>query len=119
MGNAVLKNSLEGVTNSSKILQKAGLYVQALESSGIDITTGYDEWLSIGFALSSLGESGRDLYHRVSQFHPDYDHTDCDKKFDNFLQTGNGSVTLGTFFQKCHDQGINPKLTEIVKLGIQ
>ncbi len=51
MGNAVLKNSLEGVTNSSKILQKAGLYVQAFESSGIDITTGYDEWLSIGFAL--------------------------------------------------------------------
>ena len=45
-----------------------------IESSHTDITAGYDNWRDLGFALSEeLGETGRDYFHRISRFNPDYD----------------------------------------------
>ena len=92
-------------------LANTKLYVQALESAGVDLTVLYDDWISIGLSLSSLGEDGRDLFQRVSQFNPEYDPIFSNKKFDDFLKNRNGSITLGTFFQKCHDAGIKPSFS--------
>jgi hypothetical protein len=61
--------------------------VNQVAAMGIDLTTGYNEWLKIGFSLASLGEAGRHLFHQISGCNIDYNEKDCDQKFDNCLKT--------------------------------
>lgn len=45
--------------------------VSLIEQKGIDITNGYDNWLKVGFALTSeFQEAGRGFFHRVSDRTP-------------------------------------------------
>lgn len=71
----------------------------------IDITNDYDNWLSIGFALASLGESGRTWFHVVSAQSPKYDPEATDRKFNNLLNSVS-RITIATFFKHCRDSGI-------------
>jgi len=82
--------------------------VKAIEAAGVNLTQEYRDWITIGLSLADLGEDGREFYHRISGIHTEYDRTYTDKKFDNFLKNKNGSITLGTFFQKSKEAGINP-----------
>lgn len=51
---------------------------QRIESGHVDITAGYDNWRDLGFALADgLGENGRDYFHRISRFNPDYNEQDA------------------------------------------
>ncbi len=81
---------------------------QRIEASHTDITAGYDNWRDLGFALSEeLGETGRDYYHRISRFNPDYDPADTDKQYDRCLHAHGTGVTIKTFFQKAKEAGIS------------
>jgi hypothetical protein len=60
--------------------------VEQIVSKRIDLTSGYEEWLKIGFSLASLGEAGREFFHSVSEINPDYDSRECDGKFSNCLK---------------------------------
>src|SRR5690606_14687022 len=80
--------------------------LQHLESRSFDLTYSYDNWLKIGFAFSSLGESGRDYFHRVSRFHPNYDHQECDQQFTHCLASKGAGVSLGSFFHLAREAGI-------------
>ncbi len=86
--------------------------VSQIVRNQIDMTddekTGYDDWLRLGFALSDLGEQGRQFFHAVSQFYGNYTYQECDKKFSELLKSRNGSITIGTFFDICKDNGIVP-----------
>ena len=74
------------------------LLVSKIESSSIDITTPYDTWLRILFAISDhSGESGRDYAHRISRFHPGYNSKDCDKQYNYCLHAGKSGITISTF----------------------
>ena len=85
-----------------------GLITRRIESAGVDITAGYDNWRDIGFALSSeLGESGRDIYHRVSRFNPGYAEADCDAQYDKCLRAHGTGITVKTFFQKAKEAGVS------------
>ena len=91
---------------------KAREVVERIVLAGIDLTDDYNDWFRIGSALAyGLGESGRELYHEVSCMSSKYNVAECDKKYDNCLRTGNGSITLGTFFQMAKDAGINISAT--------
>ena len=84
------------------------IIIQRIEAAHTDITAGYSNWLDLGFALSEeLGEAGRDFFHRISRFNPDYDHAETDKQFNNCLKSGGSGVTIKTFFQKAKDAGIS------------
>ncbi len=84
------------------------LITRRIEAARADITSGYDNWRDIGFALSSeLGESGRDIYHRVSRFNPGYDETECDAQYDKCLRARGTGITVKTFFQKAKEAGIS------------
>jgi hypothetical protein len=85
-----------------------------IETSRIDITGSYDEWLKIGFALADeFGESGRHYFHRVSVFNSTYDVSEADKQFSNCLRgTGKGRIKIATFFGACKDHGIKPERTK-------
>ena len=84
------------------------LITQRIESAGVDITAGYDNWRDIGFALSSeLGESGRDIYHRVSRFNSTYTEAECDAQYDKCLRAHGTGITIKTFFQKAKEAGVS------------
>ena len=81
--------------------------VDAVEASGIDITPTYSEWLAIGFALvSELGEEGRQLFHRLSQFNPDYDYKEADRQYNRCLKDGSREITIATLFHIAKSHGI-------------
>ena len=89
-----------------------------IASRQIDITHGYPNWLSLGFALAhDLGEEGREIFHELSQVNAGYNPSECDKKYSNCLKggcNGNGhGITINTFFKMAKDAGIN--LSEIAK----
>lgn len=74
-------------------------WITELETNQFDITRRYEDWLRIGFALANqFGETGRQFFHRVSQFHPEYSYSECDKQFTRCLQQQRGEVTIATFF---------------------
>ena len=95
-------NTYQGITEDDKI----EYCIQQLEVKGSDITSNYNDWLSIGFSFASLGESGRAHFHRVSKIHSDYKFNECDKKFTNLLKKGRGSYSIATFFKFCKEEGI-------------
>ena len=70
----------------------------------------YDQWITIGMALSRLGEPGRQAFHRVSRYSDKYTTEATDKAFDNFLHNTK-EITLGSFYYICHINGIHPSNT--------
>ena len=71
-----------------------------------DITQGYTVWLEIGCALAAeFGEAGRDMFHAVSRWHPDYNGDECDAKFDECLKFD--KYTIASFFHFCKEAGID------------
>jgi hypothetical protein len=67
-----------------------------------DVTNGYESWIKIAQALAvTFGEGGREWFHLVSQFNPEYDYQQADSKYTSFLGRGYNQVGLGTFFRQC------------------
>lgn len=94
--------------NESDITTDIKAIVHQIEENQLDITTGYKDWLNIGFALAdALGEAGRDYFHRVSRFNTQYNLDDCNKQFDSCLKSNKNGVTAKTFFFIAKDHGIN------------
>ena len=43
--------------------------IAQLKASGTDITSGYNDWLKVGFALAAeFGESGRGYFHKYKVY---------------------------------------------------
>lgn len=82
-------------------------YIEAIEASCVDITTDYQDWCNLGFALASeFGMEGEEYFQRISQFNPKYSPSDTEKKYSNLLRTSSGRVTIGSFFSICNQNGI-------------
>lgn len=78
-----------------------------LDEQRYDITWSYDRWYRICFCLANeLGEDGRQLFHRLSQHHPEYDYRQTDRRYTEQLQANNGSITLGSFIHFLREDGI-------------
>ncbi len=89
---------------------KVEAILQQIEATRTDITDGYDNWFAIGCALANeFGESGRDYFHRVGQFHPKYSNGDTDRQFSYCLRMKSNRFTLGTFFEIARRYGIEYK----------
>lgn len=81
--------------------------IQEIVSRRIDLTSGYDQWLRIGFALADkFGEGGRNYFHQVSQFSVSYSQRVCDKQYTNCLKAKKSGVTIGTFYHYAKSAGI-------------
>lgn len=93
---------------SSGTLEDIEAITSRIEQIGIDITSGYDNWRDLSFALSDgLGESGRTIYHRISRFNEGYSPEECDRQYDRCLNAHGTGITIKTFFQKAKDAGIS------------
>ena len=81
--------------------------IQLLKANHADITSGYTEWLKVGFALASeFGEAGRRYFHDISSLYTGYDATECDKKYDECLKSDNGRTNISTLFYLAEQQGV-------------
>ena len=80
-----------------------------IQQCGIDITASYDDWLKVGCALATLGESGRALFHICSRQNAKYNAAKTDKMFADLLRRNYQQVNIGTFFWMCKQHGITTK----------
>ena len=81
--------------------------IAQLKSSNADITSGYNDWLKVGFALASeFGESGRRYFHDISSIYSGYERQECDKKYDQCLKSDNGKTNIATLFYLAEQQGV-------------
>ncbi|MGF7218637.1 putative P-loop ATPase [Spirosoma lacussanchae] len=92
-----------------------------IHARGIDIAPGYNEWYKVGWALiSKYGDGARSYFHEISQYHPDYNSDDCDKKFKYLTDTRPARITISTFYYYCRLAGLDimtPKTREIVSVA--
>jgi len=100
------QNKQEKISNDNNTdIEKV---ITEIESNHTDITSGYDNWRNIGFALSDeFGEQGRTYFHRISRFYPEYSHAECDKQYDSCLQSKGHGITIKTFYHLAKEAGIN------------
>lgn len=104
----ITKRATSAHIPQTSVQEDIEIIIQRIEAAHTDITAGYSNWLDLGFALSEeLGEAGRDYFHRISRFNPDYNHAETDKQFNNCLKSGGSGVTIKTFFQKAKEAGIS------------
>ncbi|NCA76150.1 MAG: virulence-associated E family protein [Alphaproteobacteria bacterium] len=81
--------------------------VSQIESRQIDLTSKYEDWVKIGFALTdALGEEGRSAFHRISQFYPGYNINICDEQYDKCLKSKRSGITIATLYYFARDSGI-------------
>jgi len=93
---------------------KVERYLEEIEKQGKDIAPDHAQWLSMSFAFASLGEAGREYFHRACQYwkkpgeDKEYERKLWDKEFNGFLETHDPdrSPKLDKFFKLCHKQGI-------------
>lgn len=85
--------------------QKVEFCVRMIEERHIDITEGYANWVSVGASLASMGERGRNYFHRVSRQNAGYKYGQTDRKFTNVMATMK-KFNLGYFFDVCFRFGI-------------
>lgn len=89
---------------------KVEAIVQQIEASRTDITQTYENWFAVGCALANeFGENGRDYFHSIGQFHPEYSHIKTDRQFSYCLRMESNRFSLGTFFEIARCYGIEYK----------
>ena len=93
---------------SAGIEHEIEVIVSRIENYRLDLTLNYADWLTIGFALAdAMGEGGRDYFHRVSRFHPNYDFQQCNIQFDKCLRRNKSGISIKTFFYLAQGAGIS------------
>ena len=95
----------EGENTSAEV----AVCCRKIQQCGIDITASYDDWLKVGCALATLGESGRSLFHICSRQNAKYKAAKTDKMFNDLLRRNYQQVNISTFFWMCKQHGITTK----------
>lgn len=81
--------------------------IAALRAAGVDITTDYNDWLKVGFALAGeFGEGGRVYFHDISSLYPGYDQAESDTKYTECLKSDSGRTDISTLFYLAKNQGV-------------
>ena len=106
---ATPEQDLEETTTEDLEALKLEEHISLWEEQQIPLDD-YDQWITVGMALSRLGEPGRQAFHRVSRYSDKYTTEATDKAFDNFLHNTK-EITLGSFYYICHINGIHPSST--------
>lgn len=92
----------------NKVEEDVEHIVREIEQRAIDITPNYKDWVELGFALvDGLGENGREYYHRISRFYPNYQREETDKQYIHCLQSKGQGITIRSFFHLANQAGIS------------
>ena len=96
--------------NNYSDIEHLEFVARRIAESGADITSEYQDWISVTFACASMGEAARESYHTICSQYSGYKREECDKCFDNCLRTGRGDITLGTIIKLAKERGIDTSL---------
>ncbi len=92
--------------NGSDTRQRVEQLIQQIQSLHLDITASYATWFELGCSLANeFGEGGREYFHLISQYHPQYKETATDKQFSHCLKH-NYQFKINTFFHHSKLSGI-------------
>lgn len=81
-----------------------------IAESGIDLTANQRDWTLVAYACASLGEGGREAFHRISSNYPGYTREECDRHYDYCLRTSRNAVSMGTLVHWAKEHGIDTSL---------
>jgi hypothetical protein len=96
------------------------IITKRIEASNIDIAPNYADWRDLGFALAdALGESGRNYYHRLSRFYPNYNQTETDKQYNKCLKAHGHGVTIKTLYHLAKSAGVDVSIKTIPKKQVK
>jgi len=89
-------------------------------TGGINICESYQDWLKLGFAISSqFGEDGRSKFHRISSISNKYSVSLTDKQYNSCLRArGSSKINISTFYFLAKQNGIDvytEQTKEIIK----
>lgn len=89
-------------------LAKATATVEELLRRGANIAESYEDYLQLGFALANgLGDSGRELYHRLCAQSSKYREGECERKWAECLSKNDGRTTIATFYKMAQEAGVD------------
>ena len=92
---------------SVDLKEEIELLTAEIENRALDIAPDYQSWRDLGFALSEeLSENGREYYHRISRFYPNYSYENTDKQFTSCLKAHGNGITIKTLFHLAKQAGI-------------
>lgn len=95
------------INNSFSIEDQVSLLIGKITESRTDITSNYEDWCNIGFALENeFGEQGRTYFHKISRLSPNYKYDDCNKQYNKCMQSKSSGITIKTLFHIAKDNGI-------------
>lgn len=105
----ISERSVHSTQTEAELLAEVNKYVRLIEMKEIDITESYSNWLRIGYALfNTFGESGRELFHAVSCFHPKYKYREADNLFTGLARGKTANpIGIGTFFRYARQYGLD------------
>ena len=92
----------------SDVRENVERLISEIEDRRIDITGNYkDEWFGLAASLANeFSESGRNYFHSISQFHPDYSPEETDKQYDNVLRKNYNEWHIGSLFAIAKNYGV-------------
>ena len=78
--------------------------VREIEHRRIDITNDYHDWMLVAMALAgTCGATGEHYFHRISQFHPKYNHSEAHRMYQSCVRNTHGAVGIGTIVYLMHN----------------
>lgn len=81
--------------------------LEDIKTVELDLTKNYQDWIYCGFSLvDHFGEEGRDYFHTISMFHPEYDPDKVDSKYDHLLKSKSGDHTIDWFYHVVEKNGL-------------
>lgn len=102
--------------HSSDNSAKVEALIETIRSSQTDITSDYNDWLKVGFALAGeFGEAGRRYFHAISSINAAYDHAESDTKYTECLKSSTGRTDISTLFYIAKTQGVSIKQSKSVR----
>lgn len=75
----------EEATNTFQLISRC---VEEIERKQINIAGGRSDWVSLSYEFASIGESGRDLFHRCAQLDSSYQYNENEGLFAYALRRG-------------------------------
>ena len=82
--------------------------IKEIDGYKVDITSNYDDWLKIAFAIESeFGESGRHYFHSISKYNPNYSSEVCNEQYSKCMKSNNTGISIKTLFYFAKQNGIS------------
>jgi hypothetical protein len=111
------------VKDATDVYRHVLAVVERIEAAQIDISGGSGEYdvRLLAFCMSTLGDDGRPLLHRILQFYPNYTIEETDAKFDQGRDTSR-FTTPWKFFDIAKQYGIDvskPSSKKKVKTSVE